>query len=453
MQIKNIDAYLFFINNLSSDLKFDQILKIFEPSRQTNRTGWIPVKSLMATSENSQTYNIDIRYAWSPIIFSQNLVDFCWDIESILDKKQIKNQEKRLIIYLCEKSTGLKQNQKADQVENRFLFGDYWSSIEHLYFLLPIEHPFCINYQSYQDDNLDYYSKILLDPIIDCEICDFQTDGQSKWFLPNLPERKGEGGLRTQGIFKSYSGELPFISIVTVVLNGEKYLEQSIQSVISQNHKNLEYILVDGGSQDGTLSIIKRYENFIDYWVSEPDRGIYHAMNKGWSISRGDYIYYLGSDDILVNLPQTALQKAKQQDIKLVYGSVIMGNSQLFNSHYGIMLILRNTLHHQGLFLKNDLQNPPFNERYKFYADFDLNQNLYKQRVKAIKSRSIIALFREDGSSSKRGDRERTKILKKEAKQIIFSNFGLLGLILSYVIGKPIALFLKLSKNLPSLKR
>lgn len=453
MQINNIDTYLSFINQLYSGQKFTQILTIFEPFRPTNITGWNPIQSLIATREDNQIYHIDIRYAWSPIIFSRNLVDFCGNIESVTHSKKIPNQEKRLIIYLCEKSTGLKQNKKVDKVENRFLFGDCWSSIEHLYLLLPIEHPFCINYQASHNDSLNSYSKILLNPIIDCKLYNIKKDGQYKWFLPHLPERKDEGGLRTQGVFNSSSGELPFISIVTVVLNGEKYLEQSIQSVISQNYKNLEYILIDGGSQDATLSIIKRYEDFIDYWVSEPDRGIYHAMNKGWSISRGDYIYYLGSDDILVNLPQTALEKAKQQDIKLVYGSVIMGNGQLFNSNYGIMLILKNTLHHQGLFLKNDLQNPPFNEKYKFYADFDLNQNLYKQRVKAIKSRNIIALFREDGSTSKRGDQERTKILKKEAKQIIVSNFGLLGFILSYVIGKPTALFLKLSKHLASLKR
>jgi len=73
----------------------------------------------------------------------------------------------------------------------------------------------------------------------------------------------------------------PLISIVTVVYNGEEFLEETIKSVVSQTYKNIEYIIIDGGSTDGTVDIIKKYEDKIDYWVSEPDSGIYDAMNKG----------------------------------------------------------------------------------------------------------------------------------------------------------------------------
>ena len=89
----------------------------------------------------------------------------------------------------------------------------------------------------------------------------------------------------------------PLVSIITVVYNGEKYLEQTIQSVINQTYKNIEYIIIDGRSTDGTLNIIKQYEKHISYWVSEPDKGLYDAMNKGIGIAKGELIGMINSDD------------------------------------------------------------------------------------------------------------------------------------------------------------
>ena len=119
-------------------------------------------------------------------------------------------------------------------------------------------------------------------------------------FLPESKNRKGEGGLRIKGYFKkSYEGK-PLISIVTVVFNGEKYLEQTIQSVINQSYDNVEYIIVDGGSTDGTVEIIKKYAGQIDYWVSESDDGIYDAMNKGMRMAKGDGLLFLNAGDYFV---------------------------------------------------------------------------------------------------------------------------------------------------------
>lgn len=89
----------------------------------------------------------------------------------------------------------------------------------------------------------------------------------------------------------------PLITIITVVFNGEKYLEQTIQSVINQTYKNIEYLIIDGGSTDGTLDIIKQYEKHITYWVCEPDKGLYDAMNKGIGIAKGELIGMINSDD------------------------------------------------------------------------------------------------------------------------------------------------------------
>lgn len=89
----------------------------------------------------------------------------------------------------------------------------------------------------------------------------------------------------------------PLVTIITVVYNGEKYLEQTIKSVINQTYKNIEYIIIDGGSTDGTLDIIKKYEKHISYWISEPDKGLYDAMNKGIKKSQGELIGMINSDD------------------------------------------------------------------------------------------------------------------------------------------------------------
>ncbi|WP_338646161.1 glycosyltransferase family 2 protein [Flavobacterium sp. KS-LB2] len=93
------------------------------------------------------------------------------------------------------------------------------------------------------------------------------------------------------------SNQSPLISIVTVVYNGSKTLEQTIQSVINQSHTNIEYIIIDGGSTDGTIDIIQKYEKEISFWISEPDKGLYDAMNKGISYAKGELIGMINSDD------------------------------------------------------------------------------------------------------------------------------------------------------------
>lgn len=87
------------------------------------------------------------------------------------------------------------------------------------------------------------------------------------------------------------------VTIITVVYNGAKTLEQTIQSVINQTYKNIEYIIIDGGSTDGTLDIIKKYKVSIAQWVSEPDKGLYDAMNKGIKKASGELIGMINSDD------------------------------------------------------------------------------------------------------------------------------------------------------------
>jgi len=113
----------------------------------------------------------------------------------------------------------------------------------------------------------------------------------------NLRSVKVEGGKRVHGGLKSSQPNKPLISVVTVVFNGAETLEHTIRSVIEQTYSNVEHIIVDGGSTDATLDILRKYEINIDYWVSEKDKGIYDAMNKGILLAGGEYVGMLNSDD------------------------------------------------------------------------------------------------------------------------------------------------------------
>ena len=94
---------------------------------------------------------------------------------------------------------------------------------------------------------------------------------------------------------------IPLISIITITYNEEKYLEKTIQSVINQNYKNFEYIVIDGNSTDNTVNIIKKYKNNIDCYINEKDSGIYDAMNKGINKANGRWINFMNGGDTFAN--------------------------------------------------------------------------------------------------------------------------------------------------------
>ncbi|MBN1005321.1 glycosyltransferase family 2 protein [Amphritea pacifica] len=115
-------------------------------------------------------------------------------------------------------------------------------------------------------------------------------------------------------LFKKSVVSHPLITVVTVVYNGEDFIEETIRSVINQTYDNVEYIIVDGGSTDSTLDIIRKYDHAIDYWISEEDDGIYDAWNKAIKLSNGDWIAFLGADD-------TLYKKALSNYVDLIKGS------------------------------------------------------------------------------------------------------------------------------------
>lgn len=249
----------------------------------------------------------------------------------------------------------------------------------------------------------------------------------------NLSNNSTHGDYRLRETVAMSSSVRPLLSIITVVRNGGATIEKTIQSVLDQkikiNNGNIEYIIIDGASTDGTLNIIRHYEDEISYWLSEPDKGIYNAMNKGWHAAQGNYVYYLGADDLLISLPLTQLTLAYTNHIDLVYGNVLFSDNRLFKSRYGVSLIFNNSLHHQGLFMRkhSNLQEP-FDERFKVFADFDLNQRLYKQKASALAINTTVSLFNIGGISNNTNSRE--------FFQIIYKNYGVFAVIIAFCLAK-----------------
>ena len=127
---------------------------------------------------------------------------------------------------------------------------------------------------------------------------------------------------------KSAQGTEVFISIITITYNAENFLEETIQSVIQQTCKNFEYIIVDGGSKDKTLDIIHKYERHITKWISEPDEGIYDAMNKGIKLSKGKYLWFMNAGDTIYDKNTLSrIYQLKDNDAEIFFGETMMYSS------------------------------------------------------------------------------------------------------------------------------
>jgi glycosyltransferase involved in cell wall biosynthesis len=211
-----------------------------------------------------------------------------------------------------------------------------------------------------------------------------------------------EGGLRTcrtPGI--PASTEKPLISIITVVRNGETHIEQTMQSVLAQTCKNIEYIIIDGGSSDKTLDIIKKYDTKIAYWMSEPDNGIYDAMNKGLNVATGDWIFFLGSDDALHDTGTLSnVAGSLDKNVSLVLGKIMYQNRRVVKSRFNMFTLLHNTIHHQGAFYNADLfRDWRYDSGLKLIADYELNLRIYLARMNYLKIDKVVSLCNESGQS------------------------------------------------------
>ena len=171
---------------------------------------------------------------------------------------------------------------------------------------------------------------------------------------------------------------VPLLTIITAVKNPGVSLSDTIDSIENLAYENLEYIVVDGASVDGTLQLVDDRRDLVTQYIREPDAGIYDAMNKGWrAASEKGNILFLGAGDRIVNLPEN-MQRLNSGCV--LYGNVWLGGRHLFRSRATRQLKFANTLHHQALIIPKRLHpDPPFNPSYRVYADFDFNQRLYQR--------------------------------------------------------------------------
>lgn len=210
---------------------------------------------------------------------------------------------------------------------------------------------------------------------------------------------KAEGGLRLKNVIKESQPGKPLISVITVVYNGVGHIEKTIKSVLCQKYENYEFIIIDGMSNDGSLDIIKKYDDKIDLWLSESDNGIYHAMNKGLDLARGDYIFFLGSDDILITIPENSLRS-----VGLLLCNIYCGEWLFRHPHKKLLskrMKYRNNIHPQGTFYKRTPIR--YNTRYRLCADYLFNLEYLSTGMDIGYSDCIASRFSVDGASSKWG--------------------------------------------------
>ena len=192
------------------------------------------------------------------------------------------------------------------------------------------------------------------------------------------------------------------VTVVTAVLNDAGHIEQTILSVISQTDIEIEYIIVDGGSKDGTLELSGKYKDKISLLISESDRGVYDAMNKGIKYSTGDFVYFLNSGDVLLN--SSILSKIKFEDVNvrntIIYGNVVVayGNIEalekprpFFNSKMKFKGI---GICHQSMFFPGELiRNEKYDLSYKIAADYDLVYRLWRKGTEFLYRDITIAKY------------------------------------------------------------
>jgi len=164
------------------------------------------------------------------------------------------------------------------------------------------------------------------------------------------------------------------LSIITVNLNNKDGLQKTIDSVISQTFKDFEWIVIDGGSTDGSKELIEKYSDYISYWVSEPDKGIYNAMNKGIEVALGEYLLFLNSGDILFE--DHTLSFVFNLNIKtdIISGQVERNDTHALLRKYNpniFFQIYDDTLNHQGTFIKRDLcKKYKYDESLRIVSDW-----------------------------------------------------------------------------------
>ncbi len=219
-----------------------------------------------------------------------------------------------------------------------------------------------------------------------------------------------EGGRRTNGIFKKSIHNKPLVTIATVVRNSAASLGKTIESVINQTYENIEYIIVDGASTDGTLDVLKQYEPRLDYWISQKDKGVYYGMNTAIDLARGEWINFMNAGDWFYNndIVQTIF------DSQLFPGDIdfLYGDFYFLYSNGTLVPLKANPLDtlwqgmafsHQSMFTRTEyMVKQKFSHKYKSASDYHFIINAYKEKRKFFYLNEFICVYADDGISIKR---------------------------------------------------
>lgn len=253
------------------------------------------------------------------------------------------------------------------------------------------------------------------------------TVGRYLRYPDTTGKRVAEGGMRIRGQYKHSLPELPLVSIITVCFNSVKTIEQTIQSVLGQTYDNIEYIIVDAASSDGTLDLIGKYEGAIDYFVSEPDAGLYDAMNKGLELASGEHILLLNSDDWYVQDCVATLVDALNYSGCDFVGAL----AQYVNEHgrpshvlrsmpYDASCLLRMPLRHETMLVPARIYNEVGNYdlQYRIIADRQFVQRLFMGCYRYYEVPRPLLHFRTSGVSNN----QREKLIQ-ERERILLDSF------------------------------
>lgn len=230
----------------------------------------------------------------------------------------------------------------------------------------------------------------------------------------------------------------PRLSVITIVYNNVRDIERTIRSVVNQTYANIEYVIVDGSSNDGTLQVIDQYKNQITKFISEKDEGIYDAMNKGLAMATGDYVIFMNSGDEFYDHDTVAAIFALGDDADIYYGETEMidddGHSLGQRRHkapdkftwrgfkYGM------SISHQAIYIRRSLADP-YDRRYQLSSDIDWIIRAAKKAKKIVNVNRYVAKYLVGGMSKKKHRQslmERFDIMKR--------NYGLLATVLNHFV-------------------
>jgi len=231
-----------------------------------------------------------------------------------------------------------------------------------------------------------------------------------------MMEETLQGGYRFLGQSAVKNPGLPVISIITVVYNSLSLIEKTIRNILDQSYPNIEFLVIDGGSSDGTAEIIRLYENQISYWISEPDRGIYDAMNKGLAAATGDYVWFMNAgdqiyrSDILDKIFVVGPGSGIREENLVFYGDTMIVDTGFheiglrrlrppealtWRSFKKGMLVC-----HQAIIMSRKIAEP-FDPHYGHSADFDWVVRALKKAQGIVNTHLILCAFLDGGHSKK----------------------------------------------------